>query len=140
MAGGGRLADRIPARLSASEGRKFAFTVGGAFAVLAAFTWWRDHQTAMRILGSLAAALGLAGLIVPSALGPLQRAWMGLAHLISKVTTPLFMGIIYFVIITPISFLMRAFGKRFLGPAPEAQTYWRSRPEGTRRGDLTRQF
>lgn len=131
--------NRVPARLSASEGRKFAFTVGAAFAVLGAVVWWRGLTTAAQVFGGLAGLLLVLGTVVPSKLGPVQRAWMGLALLISKVTTPIFMGVVYFVVVTPISLGMGVFGKRPLRVRPAA-SYWKERPEGARRSDLTRQF
>ena len=139
MEGGGRLEDGIPARLTAAEGRKFAFTVGGAFLALGAFVWWRGGDTAVRVFGALGGILFVLGAAVPTQLGPLQRAWMGLAHLISKVTTPIFMGVIYFLVITPISMLMGLFGKRPLR-ARRGDSYWRDRQADDRRSDLTRQF
>ena len=48
---------------------------------------------------------------MPGRLGPLYRAWMGLALLLSKVTTPILMAIIYFAVITPIGLLLRVFGR-----------------------------
>jgi hypothetical protein len=134
------LADRIPARLTAAEGRKFAFTVGAAFLVLAAITWWRDHPTLLRVFGGLGAALFVLGAVVPASLGPVQRGWMALAHAISKVTTPIFMGIVYFVVITPTGLLMKAFGKAPLRAPRGAPTYWTTRAPEKRRSDLSRQF
>jgi len=125
--------------LSAAEGRKFAFTVGAAFLVLGAFVWWRGGETLVRIFGALGAGLLVLGLVVPGQLAPVQRAWMGLAHLISKVTTPIFMGVIYFLVITPISLVMALVGKRPLRVGAGA-TYWKDRAPDKRRSDLTRQF
>ena len=105
------MAAGIPARLSPADGRKFAFTVGAAFLVLAALMFWRQHALLLRIFGGLGVGLTVLGIVAPASLGPLNRAWMGLAHLISKVTTPIFMGAIFFLAITPISLLMRLFGK-----------------------------
>ena len=139
MDGGGRLENRVPARLTAAEGRKFAFTVGAAFLVLGAFVWWRGGETLVRVFGSLGGVLVVLGVAAPASLGPLQRAWMGLAHLISKVTTPIFMGVIYFVVITPISLLMGLFGKRPLR-VRTGESYWKDRALDDRRSDLTRQF
>lgn len=134
------MAHRVPAGLTPAEGRKFAFTVGGAFLVLAALVWWRQHPTLATVFGALGGTLGVLGAAVPARLGPLQRAWMGLAHAISKVTTPIFMGLVYFVAITPIGLLMGAVGKRPLRAPQGATTYWKSRPPDARRSDLTRQF
>ena len=102
---------RIPARLTAHEGRRFAFPVGIAFLLLAAIAWWRSHTLPSQVLGGLGGLLIVAGALVPSHLGPVYRAWMGLAHAISKVTTPIFMGIVYYLVVTPIGLLRRIIGK-----------------------------
>jgi hypothetical protein len=129
----------IPARLTPAEGRKFAFTVGAAFFVLAALTWWRDRELPMLVFGSLAAVLLVAGALIPGRLGPVYRAWMGLAHAISKVTTPIFMGIVYFVVLTPIGLAMRLVGRRPMVHKEHDGGFWRAAPSGGR-ADLERQF
>lgn len=134
------MAHGIPARLTAAEGRKFAFTVGAAFLVLGAIVWWREHLTLASVFGTLGGVLLILGVVAPASLGPVNKAWMGLALLISKVTTPIFMGIVFFLVIFPTSLLMRLFGKRPLRTAAGATTYWHSRAEGSRRSDLNRQF
>jgi len=128
----------VPARLSPEEGRKFGLTVGTAFAVLAGITWWRDHTLPMQVFGGLAIALILAGLAIPGHLGPVFRAWMKLALLISKVTTPIFLGIVYFVAIMPIGLLMRALGRNPMRHAPEQGSHWLQR--STDRGTMSNQF
>ena len=138
MGGEGRLARGIPARLTAAEGRKFAFTVGTAFLVFAGVALWRDHPVMWRVLAGLGGAFWLAGLTVPAHLGPVFRAWMGLAHLISRVTTPIFLGIVYFVVIMPVGVLMRVFGRNPVRHAAKNDSYWAPRVEA--RGNLTNQF
>ena len=132
------MAQGSPARLSAPEGRKFAFTMAAAFGVLAALLWWRERTTASAVLGAVAGAFALGGLLVPGHLGPVHRAWMGFAHAISRVTTPIFMGIVYFLVIAPIAFLRRAFGGNPLR-AHQGESGWVDR-SAEPRGDLTRQF
>jgi thiol:disulfide interchange protein len=136
------LADRVRARLTAAEGRKFAFTVGIAFLVLAAAIYLlRQHLRAPAILGGIGAVLIVAGVVSPTRLGPLQRGWMGFAHLLSKITTPIFMGIVYFLVLTPIGLLRRAFGHDALVRRPKDGSYWIARAEGKAgRSDLKRQF
>jgi hypothetical protein len=132
------LAERSPARLSPAEGRKFAFTLAAAFGVLAGVTWWREHPTASAILGAVAAAFALGGLLMPGRLGPVYRGWMGFAHAISKVTTPIFMGVVYYLVITPIGLVRRTLGGNPLR-AHQGASGWVDRG-GAPRGDLTRQF
>jgi hypothetical protein len=124
--------------LSAAEGRKFALTVGTAFLVLGGIAWWRDHPLMWPILGGLGAAFWIAGLTVPALLGPVQWFWMGLAHVISRVTTPIFLGIVYFVVMMPVGLLMRLFGRNPVRHQAMKDSFWA--PRTNARGRLTNQF
>ena len=133
------MAAGIPARLTPGEGRRVGLTVGGAFLVLAGLLWWRDHPTGMLLAGIIGVLLGLGGLLVPGSLGPVYRAWMRLALAISKVTTPIFLGIVYFAVVMPIGLLRRALGHRTLEHELENGGYWVVRG-APRHSDLRRQF
>ena len=130
----------VPARLSAGELRKFAFVVGGAFLALAALMWWRERTVAAVVLAAPGAALILAGAVVPSRLHPVYRGWMGFAIRLSKITTPIFLGVVYFLVITPMGLLRRTFGRNPLVHSAGESGFWRPRTEGERRGVLDRQF
>ena len=130
----------VPARLSPAEGRRFGLLVGGAFLVLALLLWRKTHVTGALVSGALGAALVLGGLAVPGRLGPVYRAWMALARAISRVTTPIVMSLIFFLVLTPAGFLVRLFGHRPLDRRRGGPTYWHSRPEGERRGAMDHQF
>lgn len=126
--------------MTPAEGRKFGLLVGGAFLLLAFLLWRRAHPTAATVSGTAGALLLAGGLLVPGRLEPVYRAWMKLAQLISKVTTPVFMSILFFLVLTPAGLVARLFGHRPLTPPRNAGTYWRSRPEGSRRGTMDHQF
>ena len=134
------MAAGVPARLTAAQGRRFGLTVGAAFLVFAGIAWWRGHPTTTAALATLGGLLVAGGLVIPTYLGPVERAWMKLAHLISKVTTPIVMGVMYLVVLTPVGVLRRTFGGNPMVHEPQATSYWKSRPEGKRAGSLTRQF
>jgi hypothetical protein len=133
------MAKGIPARLTPREGRRFAFPVGGAFLLLAGVSLWRGHYWPPRVMGGVAALLLLAGVLVPGRLGPVYRGWMGLAHALSKVTTPIFLGVVYFLVITPIGWARRLFGGNPMRHAAKEGSYWVAPPSGGR-SDLTTQF
>jgi len=126
--------------LTAAEGRRFALTVGGAFLGLAVVAWWRAHLGNSRVLGGIGASLALAGLLFPTRLGPIERAWMRLAHTISRLTTPLAMAVIYLVVLTPIGVVRRALGGNPLVHRATKGSYWNTRPENRRFSNLKRQF
>ena len=141
MEGGGRLATGIPARLSAAEGRRFGFTVGGAFLALAALAWWRGRDHGALVFAGVGGLLVLAGLAFPERLGPVYRGWMGLARVLSRVTTPIFLGIVYFVVLAPVGLVMRLFGRRPLQHPATAASRWIARAaDARRRADMEHQF
>lgn len=133
------MAHRSPARLTAREGRSFAFTLTGAFALVAAVSWWRGHARSFGAFAALAGLLLLAGVVAPSRLGPVRDAWMALARAISRVTTPIIMTLVYFLVITPSALLRRMIGGNPLRRSHGAPTGWLDR-RGSPRSALTRQF
>ena len=132
--------NRDSAGLSREEGRRFGYTVGSAFGLLCGLSFWRGHQSAAWILGSAGTVLILSALMVPDRMGPVHRAWMGLARMMSKVTTPIFMGAVYFLVLTPAGFLVRTLGRNPIRHEAEEGGYWQSRPVGRRSSDMNRQF
>jgi hypothetical protein len=64
---------------------------------------------------------------------------MGFALVLSKITTPIFMGVVYFIVLTPVGLFRRMLGKNSL-VRPQGGSFWVDRPAGTRRGDIKRQF
>lgn len=129
----------IPARLTRAEGRRFGLLVGGAFLLLGTIVRWRGHPTAAVVLWSIGGALVAGGLVVPGSLGPVYRGWMKLALMLSKVTTPIFMGLIYFGLFTPFGAVRRLFGRNTL-VRPRGDSFWVDRASPARRSDLQRQF
>jgi hypothetical protein len=125
---------------STSELRKFGLLVGGAFLALAGLLFWRQKATAVvtpfAIIGALLVVLGLAA---PRLLALVYKGWMRFAVALSKITTPIFMGVIYFVILTPIGALMRLFGRNPLR-RDQGGTDWVTRPATARGSALDRQF
>lgn len=140
MGGKRKLARGVSARLSPAEGRKFGLLVGGAFLVLGVLLWRRTHFAAAVIALVLASILIIGGLAVPARLGPIYRGWMALAMAISKVTTPIFMGVIFFLVLTPTGLLVRLFGHRPLSRSRGVKTFWQSRAAGARRSNMDHQF
>ena len=133
----------VTAPYTAAKGRRFALTLAIAFALIAAVTTWRGSETIALVSGSVALVLLVAGVSVPSRLSPIERGWMALAHAISRVTTPIFMGIVYFVVLTPAGLIRRTFGRNPLVHSGASGSYWEPRPAReaeAKRRRMERQF
>jgi hypothetical protein len=129
----------VRARLSAREGRKFAFTVGIAFLVFGGISLWRGHELAPRIMWGLGGLLLLAGIAIPTRLGLIHGWWMALGNAIGKVMQPVVISIMYFVVITPVGFVLRLFGRNPLRHPERDGGFWMpAASEG--RSDLETQF
>lgn len=114
-----------------------------AFAVIGAMAWWRGRERGALILAVVAGLFFLAGALVPTRLAPVEKTWMALARAMSRVTTPVFMGIVYFLVLTPTGVLRRKVGKRLLTRSRSSASFWvdreRSDPR-TARQRMERQF
>jgi saxitoxin biosynthesis operon SxtJ-like protein len=117
--------------MTAAEGRKFAATLTLGFAALAGIALWRNHPHSGRILGAIGLLVLLAGLFVPARLGPASRAWTGMGEAISRVTSPLIFGILYYLVFTPVGVLRRTIGSSPLTRSADASTFWTPRPPHT---------
>lgn len=122
------MAARIPTRLTAADGRRFGLTVGGAFLLVTAVASYRGHETTPLVTGAVGVALVVAGLLVPTRLGPVERAWMRMALAMSRVTTPIAMALVYFLAITPVGLVRKAMGRDPLRHVADEGTFWKSRP------------
>lgn len=113
----------IEEELSAGELRKFGLSTGAIFAVLfgLAIPWMWDLKyplwpwVILLVLGGL-------GLIAPKSLRLVHRYWMRLALLISKVTTPIILGVVFFLVVMPIGLIIRIFGRDPLARQLDADT------------------
>ena len=67
----------------------------------------------------------ILGLINSKILTPLNRLWFKFGLLLGKFISPLIMGIIFFVVVTPIGIIMRLLNKDLLNlKYNKKETYW----------------
>ena len=71
----------------------------------------------------------ILGLINSKILTPLNNAWIKLGEILGIIIAPIVMAIIYFFILTPISIVVRIFGKDLLSIKfnKQVNTYWINR-------------
>ena len=73
----------------------------------------------------LAIVLLTVALVRPKLLKPLNYTWIKLGEILGKIIAPIIMGLVFFIILTPISFLVRASGKDLLRlKFSDNDTYW----------------
>ena len=87
--------------------RSFGFTTGAIVAVLFGlfFPWALNHAMPLWPW-ILSGVLIVWASIAPVSLRPVYKVWMRFGLLMSRITTPLILGILFFGLITPISFIL----------------------------------
>ena len=70
----------------------------------------------------LGAVLAVWGLVAPLKLDPVYHTWMKFGLLLSRITTPIVLGIVFFVVFFPIGFGMRLFGRDSLARRIDLET------------------
>ena len=70
------------------------------------------------------------GLINSEILNPLNKLWFKLGIFLGKIISPLVMGIIFFIVVTPIAILMKLLKKDLLDlKYNDNKTYWKAKTE-----------
>ena len=67
----------------------------------------------------------ILGLLNSKILAPLNKIWFKFGIFLGKIASPLIMGIIFFLVVTPIGLIMRLLGKDLLNlKYNQGKTYW----------------
>ena len=91
--------------------RHFALTTAAAITVLfGAALPWIFNFSYPKWPWIASAVLVVWGLAAPSTLRLVYRTWMRISLLIGSVTTPLILGIVYYLVILPAALIMRIIG------------------------------
>ncbi len=79
------------------------------------------------------------GLFQSKILGPLNTLWIKFGEILGRFIAPLVMALIYFVILTPLSLIIKIFGKDLLNIRfSNAKSYWIKREKNI--GSMRKQF
>ena len=129
---------------SIKEGSDKSFGIVFAL-VFGVIAFWPLFEGGPVRYGSLAVGVGffLLAFIKPEILRPLNKLWFKFGIALGKIMTPIVMGFLFLVIVTPIALIMRAMGKDSLKLKLDsnAATYWVERPEpGPVSGSMRNQF
>lgn len=125
-----------------SSDRSFGVVFGAVFLLLAFLPLFSTgHIRVWAVIAS--AAFFFVAVVLPKALAPLNRIWTRLGLLLHHIVSPIMLGILFYLFVTPMGYLMRLVGKDFLRLHfdSSADSYWIERkPPGPRPDSLNNQF
>jgi len=95
--------------------REFGLVTGAIIGVIfGLFFPWLLERPSPRWPWVIFGVLALLGLAAPTALRPVYYWWMRFGLLMSRITTPLIMGIVFYLVVTPMGLVMRLAGKDYM--------------------------
>ena len=105
--------------------RSFGYVFAVVFALIGLYPLWRLESPRLWSL-VIAAGFAIFAFLFPHLLHPLNRAWLAFGRLLHKIVSPLVMGAVFFLAVTPTALIMRLRGRDLLLRRfrPELTSYW----------------
>ena len=123
--------------------RSFGIVMAVAALLLAIFSPFSGSTLFSAIVFGISMLLVVSALAAPALLAPFNRLWTNFGKVLHRVVSPLILGVIFYLVVTPTGFLMRLAGKDLLRRNFDraAKTYWIKRdPAGPAAESLKNQF
>ena len=111
-----------------SNNRSFGILFFIVFLILGLYPTLKGNSPNIYLI-SISIPFIILGIINSKILTPLNNAWIKVGEILGIIIAPIVMAIIYFFILTPISLIVRIFGKDLLSIKFDKQvnTYWINR-------------
>lgn len=125
-----------------SSNRSFGLVFAVVFALIGLFPLLHGASVRTWSLG-VGGVFAIAAVAFPAMLAPLNRLWMKFGRLLHRFVSPIVLGLLFFVVITPMGLAMRMLGKDPLKLRADTQSksYWIDRtPPGPRPDSFIDQF
>ncbi len=110
--------------------KKFGYSVGGVLFIIGIVLRFLTVGSSV-IFISIGLLLAVLGLSLPEVLLPLQKVWMAFSVVLGFIMTRVILSVLFYIVITPIGFLARIFGKDFLDEKIDKTktSYWNYRDQ-----------
>lgn len=123
--------------------RTFGLVFVGIFLIAATYSWYKQFSnTWAYTFLMLASILLLCTITTPKLLRPLNKAWYQLGLFLGRFVSPIVLGILFFIVITPVAIAMKLAGRDALKLRKQnVSSYWIERkPPGPEPESFKEQF
>ena len=126
-------------KIKISSNRNFGLVFFVVFLIVA--LWPLKHDEDIRLWSLvLSIIFFILGIFNSKLLTPLNKLWFKFGILLGSIVSPIIMGIVYFLVVTPTGIIMRLLGKNLLHikKIKGESTYWKKREK--QHSTMKRQF
>lgn len=131
------------ASLNLPTNRKFGFFFSAIFFLIALRLYWHVGSIGWTFFfGALTASFLLISIFASQLLTPLNKIWYRFGLALGRVVSPIVLGLIFFLILTPIALIIRIAGRDNLKMKKmDTQSYWVERlPPGPTSDSFKNQY
>jgi hypothetical protein len=110
--------------LSVTELRNFGLILSGGIVAFLGLLFPLLRDRGIQLMSwpwILACILVIISLVAPGILGPVNRVWLLIGHVLGYINTRIILGIIFILIFTPVAFLLKALNKDPMRRSLDAQ-------------------
>ena len=118
----------LKSKIKMSSNRNFGFVFFIVFFIIS--LWPLTNENPLRVWSIIIAIIFLIlGLMNSKLLTPLNRLWFKFGILLSHIVSPIVLGFVFFIIITPTGIIMKMLGKDLLNKKYDdaKKSYWINR-------------
>ena len=126
-------------KIKTSSNRSFGLVFFIVFLILG--LWPIKNEGEIRIwLVIISLIFLILGMMKSKLLTPLNHLWFKFGMILGAIVAPVVMGVVFFLVVTPIGIIMRLMGKDLINKKnnKKKETYWIKRKTST--GSMKRQF
>lgn len=121
--------------------QKFGYFFSFIFVIVSIYFYFREINMAFYALGSCSIVFFIITFFNADILMPLNKLWMTFGLFLGMIISPIVMGLIFFLIFTPIGILMKLFGRdELLLKFKIKPSYWSKRKEDIYSNSFSKQF
>lgn len=123
--------------------RTFGLLFIGVFAILGVYGLWKGWSAeVIKTFFIISGVLVIVTLLAPKLLTPFNKAWYQLGLFLGEVVSPIVLGILFFIVITPVALAMRLAGRDALKLRKQnVESHWIDRkPPGPEPESFKEQF
>ena len=107
--------------------KKFGFLFTIIFFLIGSYFYIKEFSQFFFLSFATSFIFGIITILKPSILLPLNKLWMRFGLLIGTIVSPIVLGIIFFVIFTPVSIIMKIIGRdELLIKFKKKESYWKN--------------
>ena len=120
--------------------RKFGFFFTTVFLISSIYFYFENFYLIFKFSTALTLTFLILTLTKSKILNYLNKLWMRLGYLLSKVISPIVLGVIFFGIFTPVSLLMKLFKRDELRiKLKKRDTFWKNKDNSKKEGIVFKQ-